>query len=198
MVNYTTLSHKLVATLRHNALKLGLTLDEKAMVKLDDLLSLELFRKFTEADVQHVCSNCPKQRLRLEEREDGIYIGANQGHTFKINSDTTLEFLTIEKIAELNIENFIHGTYRNCIDTIKLLGLSKMSRQHIHIATGFAEFGEVISGFRKSSEVLIYLDVKKAINDGYKFYLSQNGVILTEGNHEGYLPAKYITKIVNK
>lgn len=198
MVNYTTLSHKLVATLRHNAINLGLTLDDKAMVKLDDLLSLQLFRKFTEADVHHVCSNCPKQRLRLEMRYDGWYIGANQGHSFNINSDTALELLTLDKIEESNFENFIHGTYKNCIDIIKRDGLSKMTRQHIHIATGFAEFGEVKSGFRKSCEVLIYLDVKLAIKDGYKFYLSQNGVILTEGNDRGYLPAKYIKKIIYK
>ena len=162
------------------------------------LLSLELFKKFKEADVHHVCTTCPKQRLRLEKRTDGWYIGANQGHSFKIDSNKVLEALTLEKINELSFENFIHGTYKHCIESIKRNGLNKMNRQHIHIATGFAEFGEVKSGFRKSCEVLIYLDVKLAITDGYKFYLSQNGVILTEGNERGYLPAKYIMKIINK
>ena len=195
MVNYTTLSYRLVATLRHNALK-GLTLDDKAMVKLSDLLSLNYLK--SSKRLMYIMFTCPKQRLRLEKRTDGWYIGANQGHSFKIDSNKVLEALTLEKINELSFENFIHGTYKHCIESIKRNGLNKMNRQHIHIATGFAEFGEVKSGFRKSCEVLIYLDVKLAITDGYKFYLSQNGVILTEGNERGYLPAKYIMKIINK
>jgi len=40
---------------------------------------------------------------------------------------------------------------------------------------------------RKSSQILIYIDAAKAMADGIKFYISANGVILTEGNEEGFL-----------
>lgn len=198
MVNYTELSHKLVSVLRHRAIELGLSIDDKAMVKLNDLLSLDLLKNFTFADIYYVCNNCPKQRLSLEERNGIWFIGANQGHSFKINSDTVLEHITLDKIKQLNIENFIHGTYNSCIDIIKKDGLSRMNRQHIHITTGSMELGEVKSGFRKNCDILVYLDVKQAINDGFKFYISKNGVILTEGNSKGYLPSKYITKVISK
>ncbi|XP_048227537.1 tRNA 2'-phosphotransferase 1-like [Ricinus communis] len=36
-------------------------------------------------------------------------------------------------------------------------------------------------GIRLSVNVLIYLDVKKALEDGMKLYVSDNRVILTEG-----------------
>jgi len=48
---------------------------------------------------------------------------------------------------------------------------------------------------RTSSQVLIYINVAKAMEDGIKFYLSANGVILTEGNEEGFLLKEYFEKV---
>lgn len=36
-------------------------------------------------------------------------------------------------------------------------------------------------GIRSSCNVLIFVDVRKAIQEGFHFYVSDNGVILTEG-----------------
>lgn len=48
---------------------------------------------------------------------------------------------------------------------------------------------------RNSSSVLIYIDVQKAINAGIKFYLSANGVVLTEGDEKGFLSPSFFTRV---
>lgn len=70
-----------------------------------------------------------------------------------------------------------------------------MNRNHIHLAQGIP--GEtVISGIRKSSDVLIYIDINKALANGIRFYLSDNGVVLTEGNKDGFLECDFFQKVV--
>ena len=74
-----------------------------------------------------------------------------------------------------------------------------MNRNHIHFATGLLGEEGVISGMRYSCNVLIYIDLVKALEGGIKFFKSENGVILTEGlNGEGCLPKDYFAKVVNK
>lgn len=70
-----------------------------------------------------------------------------------------------------------------------------MTRQHIHFATGLPGDSGVISGMRKSADVLIYIDMNKALGDGIKFFKSTNGVILTEGV-SGVLPTRYFARVV--
>ena len=73
-------------------------------------------------------------------------------------------------------------------------GLSKMKRNHIHLAQGKGG-KDVISGMRRSSQVFIYIDVDRAIAAGIKFELSNNGVVLTEGDERGFLPARFFQKV---
>ena len=55
---------------------------------------------------------------------------------------------------------------------------------------------EARSGIRKNSEVLLYINATKAIQEGIAFYRSQNNVLLTQGK-EGKLSKEYITKLVD-
>ncbi|XP_018649737.1 hypothetical protein Smp_037640 [Schistosoma mansoni] len=120
-------------------------------------------------------------------------------HKTQYNPNNLFAFfnLTIEGLDIALIENpedyptVIHGTYFRNWDSIRKEGLKRMQRTHIHFAPG--EVGEtgVISGMRSSAEIIIYIDLIKAINDGYKFYISKNNVILCEGNKEGCLPTTY-------
>lgn len=50
----------------------------------------------------------------------------------------------------------------------------------------------VISGMRNSSNVLLFLDIKRAMESGMRFWVSDNGVILTEGNEEGLVPLQFL------
>uniref|UniRef100_A0A0R0FIL3 2'-phosphotransferase n=1 Tax=Glycine max TaxID=3847 RepID=A0A0R0FIL3_SOYBN len=53
---------------------------------------------------------------------------------------------------------------------------------------------EEFPGMRQDVNVLIFLDVRKALEEGMKLYISDNKVILTEG-FDGVVPAKYFEKI---
>jgi hypothetical protein len=73
-------------------------------------------------------------------------------------------------------------------------GLSRMNRQHIHLAQGLGQDG-VISGMRASSRILIYINLAAAMRKDIKFYLSRNGVILTPGNEYGYLEPGFFQSV---
>jgi len=53
----------------------------------------------------------------------------------------------------------------------------------------------VISGMRNSSQILIFIDVQKALDAGIKFWLSANGVVLTEGDSTGYLKPEFFARV---
>jgi len=72
-----------------------------------------------------------------------------------------------------------------------------MNRQHIHLSEDFPGLKSVISGMRSNCEIAIYIDVKKAMLDGIKFYRSTNNVILSPGDESGFLKPKYFSKIVD-
>ena len=82
-----------------------------------------------------------------------------------------------------------HGTYNKHLDLIKKTGLNKMSRKHIHMIKTM----NAVSGYRKSCQVLVHINMKAAMDDGIKFYESDNGVVLTEGIN-GVIDPKYFTK----
>ncbi len=88
----------------------------------------------------------------------------------------------------------VHGTTMSSWLLIRASGgLKRMARNHIHFAKGLPGEDGVISGMRKSSQVVISIDLGQALADGIPFYVSDNGVVLTPGiEPEGLLPLKYI------
>lgn len=42
---------------------------------------------------------------------------------------------------------------------------------------------------------MIHIDVQKAIDDGLKFYLSTNGVVLSEGDENGFIAPTYFKRV---
>ncbi|KAF1996518.1 hypothetical protein P154DRAFT_387720, partial [Amniculicola lignicola CBS 123094] len=137
-------------------------------------------------------------------------IRANQGHSIKVDTDGLLKPITIE---DGNVpETVVHGTDEPAFRLIlKSGGLRKMGRNHIHFASGLPsgfrslistdgtadekEAPPVISGMRKSSTVLIYVDIRAALEAGIKFFVSDNGVILTEGNEAGFLSYEFFRRV---
>lgn len=92
------------------------------------------------------------------------------------------------------IPNIFHGTIINKIKLIENNGLNKMTRHFIHFAADDINHSHLKSS---GSQVKIYVDMKKAIDDGIKFYYAKNKVILSDGkNNDGIIPSKYITKII--
>lgn len=54
------------------------------------------------------------------------------------------------------------------------------------------------SGMRQSAQVLIYIDVQKALDAGIAFFLSENGVVLTEGDEHGFLSPEYFLRVEDR
>ena len=50
---------------------------------------------------------------------------------------------------------------------------------------------------RASSQILIYIDIQSAIDAGLKFFLSTNGVVLSEGDENGLIAPKYFSRVEN-
>ena len=71
-----------------------------------------------------------------------------------------------------------------------------MNRNHIHLAQGIAG-QNVISGMRNSSQILIYVDLPSALSAGLKFYLSANGVVLSEGDENGFIKPEFFRRVEN-
>ena len=156
------------------------------------------FQSYTFQQIKEVCDLNDKQRFTLRQHPDNpdkFQIRANQGHTIK---SVNVELQKIHCSKDLNHE-VIHGTYRKNWNLIlKSGGLNRMKRNHIHFAKGLPGDTGVISGMRQNAQVRIYIDVEKAINDGFEFYESSNGVILCPGDDNGTLPTKYFKAVTPK
>ncbi|KAL7494742.1 hypothetical protein ACHAWT_006969 [Skeletonema menzelii] len=132
-----------------------------------------------------------------------LCIRANQGHSFKarLQSNKLLTPLDAGELASTELI-IVHGTtQRAWEDHIRIEGLRRMKRNHIHFATGLpnSKNGQKspISGMRSNSQIYIYISGKKCARDRIPFYRSDNGVILTAGvNEEGLLPTHYFEKVV--
>jgi len=180
-------------------------------------------QRYTVDDVIRVVEMNEKQRFKLEYKStlddsvaDGklqsisaesnaikkkvLCIRANQGHSFKAGLESN-KLLTPLDTRELTSAELIlvHGTtQRAWEDHIRLEGLRRMKRNHIHFATGLPNGQKSpISGMRSSSQIYIYVSGKKCAADGILFYRSDNGVVLTAGvDEEGLLPIKYFERVV--
>lgn len=184
------ISKKLSYLLRHGAEKEGIIMRKDGYCKVSDILkhvkSIDLNK------LKEIVSENSKQRFSLVD-ESGVYwIRANQGHSNKV--DVKIEMLEIKDPKEIPI--VIHGTNLKAWSLIAKKGLSCMSRQHIHFASGMFGDSGVISGMRKNCDVFIYINTVKAMNDGIVFYKSSNGVILTSGK-DNILSNIYFEKVTN-
>lgn len=51
---------------------------------------------------------------------------------------------------------------------------------------------------RASSEILIHVDLTKALAAGIPFLLSENGVVLTVGDEHGHIPSEFFSHVETK
>ncbi|KIJ65199.1 hypothetical protein HYDPIDRAFT_111098 [Hydnomerulius pinastri MD-312] len=193
------LSKSLSWLLRHGADKSGLHIRPDGYAKVSEVLSNPMLRDVTFLDLQEIVKRDQKSRYNLlfepqtseSSGSDVWWIRANQGHSMK---DIKLELEPITSASDIPMA--VHGTTRKAWDLIATQGLSKMTRNHIHLAQGVPG-NNVLSGMRKSSQILIFIDVQKALHAGIKLYLSTNGVVLTEGNADGYLSPEFFQRVEN-
>lgn len=173
--------------LRHGLIEAGLVPDCEGYVKLTDFIRVSDSRYgLDKAAILSIAAKCSKQRFGVKTTGGETFIRSNQGHSrgvgALISADKMLKRLTSP------LRDVFHGTYKKHLGSIRAHGLKRMSRQHIHLARGL----DAVSGRRHDNDLVVYVDMGRAMGDGIQFYESENGVILTEGVN-GVLPAAYLS-----
>ena len=162
--------------LRHKPETIGLKLDAYGWASIEELirnsneygtlLNLEILSNIVQSD----------EKSRYSISENGKNIRANQGHSVEIdlNLPTSVPPLYL-----------YHGTSIDRIESIKSKGILKGERHHVHLST---EIDTALSvGKRHGKPHFFVVNAKAMHNDGHKFYLSDNGVWLTD-----HVPSKYL------
>ncbi|MGL5068059.1 MAG: RNA 2'-phosphotransferase [Sarcina sp.] len=71
-----------------------------------------------------------------------------------------------------------HGTAERFLDSILEEGLTPRGRLYVHLSDNVITAKSV--GQRHGKVVILSIDTKKLVEDGFKFYISKNKVYLTE------------------
>ncbi|TID23999.1 tRNA 2'-phosphotransferase 1 [Venturia nashicola] len=240
MTREVQVSKKMSWLLRHGAEKEGLVLGSGGYMSVHDVLQNRNLKslKVTFAELRSIVESNDKQRFSMIPKSEvptdltgapvtaeasatpiafemdnddasNFLIRANQGHSIKVEEEGLLEPITLD----LELPSVVvHGTsHKAWPQIVSCGGLKRMTRNHVHFASGLpagfeilegandtsseARKEPVISGMRNTSAVLIFIDIKKALEGGLKFWKSANGVILSEGNESGLVPLAYFARV---
>ncbi len=176
-MDMTALSKQMSRVLRHRPDSAGLRLDKHGWCNVEDLLrGLErLGMPTTREQMEQVVQENDKQRFVLE----GDRIRAAQGHSV---SDVKPALREKKPPSRL-----FHGTTADKISSIEREGLKPMRRHHVHLSPDEETAGSV--GGRRGLAVVLTIDAAKMQLDGYRFFVSDNGVWLTDT-----VPPKYLAR----
>src|SRR5215212_1324471 len=157
---------------------IGISLDSAGWVSVDELLlacgahgralGLEELRAVVEGN----------DKRRFSFSEDGSRIRANQGHSVPV----ALGYSTAEPP-----EILYHGTVEKFLPSIMKEGLKKGARHHVHLSPDVETASKV--GGRRGRPVVLGVESGRMHRDGQEFFLSANGVWLTERVPPEYLVA---------
>ncbi len=152
-------------------------LDPEGWLPIDELIENANHhgKQLTLELLHEVVASCEKQRFSLSE--DGLKIRANQGHSVPD--------------VELNLEPVLppsvlyHGTVAAFIDGIRHQGLLKRSRNHVHLSADIETAKKVAA--RRGRPIILTIQADAMQAAGHVFYLSANGVWLTD-----FVPTSFI------
>ena len=173
MVNVIKQSKYLSLILRHQPQSAGLSLDEHGWVDVQDLLRAS---KISFEDLETVVRENDKKRF--EFNEDKTRIRASQGHSIDVD---------LNYKPSIPPMYLFHGTVAKNVDKILKNGIKKMKRHAVHLSVD--QYTALRVGGRRGKAVALTIDAEKMNDNGYKFFLSTNGVWLTE-----FVPPEYIKR----
>lgn len=155
--------------LRHKPEATKITLDEHGWANVEELLRgiNETGRKISMEILEDIVATDNKQRYSFNE--DKTLIRANQGHSIPVD---------VELKEQNPPEILYHGTATRFLNSILNDGLKPMSRLYVHLSKDIETAWKV--GKRHGDPVILKTNSRDMYKDGYKFYLSENGVWLTE------------------
>lgn len=174
--NNKEISKFLSYVLRHKPEAINLNLDTNGWASIDELLT-KMSKEFIGVsieDIKRVVESNDKQRFTFND--DHTKIRANQGHSIEVNLE--LNITTPPKIL-------YHGTIADFIAAIKVEGLQKRKRQHVHLSAEIETATRV--GTRRGTPIILEVNALDMHKAGFLFYLSKNDVWLTD-----FVPSQYI------
>jgi putative RNA 2'-phosphotransferase len=170
---HTKISKSLSYFLRHKPQEIGLVLEKDGWVRITSLLQALKIKNLviTREELDEVVANCPKKRFTILDGK----IRANQGHSTEVQMD-------FKEVPPRDL--LYHGTGEKNVENIFKDGIKKMGRHHVHLSDSIKTATDV--GARHGKPVVLAINSKKMGEDGFKFYLSENGVWLTD-----HVPVEY-------
>ncbi|KXH83396.1 RNA 2'-phosphotransferase [Chryseobacterium kwangjuense] len=164
--------------LRHQPETIQLKLDENGWADVSELITKSAKGRmhFTFADLEEVVETNNKKRFAFNE--DKTRIRASQGHSIDIDLDLK---------AAQPPDFLYHGTAEANISSILENGIEKRTRQHVHLSADKETATKV--GMRHGKPMILTIRTKTMHEAGIIFYLSANGVWLTD-----FVDPQYINK----
>jgi len=162
--------------LRHDPHLAGLELEPGGWVSVDRLLEglRAAGRPITQEELDFLVQENDKRRYSYDA--SGTRIRANQGHSVPVD-------LGLEAASPPDV--LYHGTHLGVLQAVLEQGLSKMERHAVHLSADAATAKTV--GSRRGSPVVLRVDAKAMVEQGFVFHRSDNGVWLTERVPPGFL-----------
>ena len=176
MTNRSVKTSKFLSlVLRHNPELIGITLDSAGWVSVSELLRAcqAHGHHVSLAQLHDVVASNDKQRFSLSK--DGQMIRANQGHSLPVELGYS---------PTIPPDILYHGTVEKFLLCIKEEGLRKGARHHVHLSPDEETAQRV--GARRGKPIIIRVESGRMHRDGYEFFLSANGVWLSE-----HVPTEY-------
>lgn len=171
-MNLTKISRYISLILRHKPEEIGITLDEHGWANVNELLNGVHIDMPT---LEKIVATDDKQRYSFNE--DKTLIRANQGHSIPV--DVELE--------EVEPPEYLwHGTGEKYTQSILQAGLIPKSRLYVHLS--YDTETALAVGKRHGVPVIFRIEAFRMHQDGFKFYLSKNGVWLTKN-----VPVEYLS-----
>lgn len=172
----THISKFLSLVLRHQPEIIGIHLDQNGWTDVDELIKKANQNgvNFDREILNHVVATNSKKRFAFNDTSDRIR--ASQGHSINIELG-----YTNQKPPEI----LFHGTGEKSVQSILETGLKKRDRQHVHLSTDFEVAVKVAQ--RHGKPFVFKVLAEQMYHDKYQFFISDNGVWLTDD-----VPAKYL------
>lgn len=163
--------------LRHKPEEIGLELDASGWVSIANLLeALERSgKKISQQLLLRIVEENDKKRFAISD--DGLSIRASQGHSVAVE----LGYSPEAPPAQL-----YHGTVKKFLPSIRDQGLIAGQRHHVHLSANLDTAIQVAS--RRGNPVILEVDSQKMAEEDLQFYVSENGVWLTD-----HVPIRFIS-----
>src|SRR5262249_37625183 len=155
---------------------LGLTLQPGGWVPVDDLLAASARIGFAISYDELI--ECIEQgdKKRFSFDDTGDLIRANQGHSVEVD---------LQREVREPPDVLYHGTVERFLASIMAEGLRKGKRHHVHMSLDVETARKV--GTRRGKPLILRIDARAMHVQGFSFFVSANGVWLTDAVPSEYL-----------